>query len=48
MSPAIGWFLAGLVGVSLLAMYQPEVAGLLVILLVAVLAINAQKSGALS
>lgn len=41
MSARTGWFIAGLILVSLLAMYAPRLAGIIVLLVVAVLAIEA-------
>lgn len=45
MSARTGWFIAGLVLVSLMSMYTPRLAGGVVILLAAVLAVEAAKKG---
>lgn len=45
MTPQTGWFIAGLIIVALLAMYAPKIAGVLVLLVVAVLGIKAAHKG---
>lgn len=45
MDARTGWFIAGLIFVSLLSMYAPRIAGGIVVLLASVLAIRAAQKG---